>query len=841
MNPCTGGRQTMSIDPLNKIEALFHEALALDPADRNAFLEAQCSGDPELQEEVKSLLAVHTETSPDDMSQQAWKRLLDSSDRHSELADLEPDPDLPFERLGEFRVIRRLGQGGMGVVYLGVQEPLQRLVALKVIRTERTGNLQAVTRFWREIDAVSGLNHPNIVTVYGSSEQADIRSFAMEYLPGSNLDELLHESTREGEKISNMKTVGWIREIAEALDCAHQAGVIHRDVKPSNIRITTQEQAKLMDFGIARHLALPTLTLTGEFHGTPHYASPEQVDAGKNRQIDFRTDIYSLGVTLYEAVTGRVPFVGESTDQVFKQILFGDPVPPRRLNPSIPRDLETVILKAMEKEPSHRYSTMTDFAEDLRRFQEGEVILAKPAGITKKIWKRVRKNPLVTTAVSVALISLLSLFSYVLWSYPQVLEEAEKARVVNEFLGKMLSSPDPAKEGKDVKVIDVLDKAVKEIETTFSDQPVIEASIRNTIGQTYRKLGQFAAAEAQLKIALEIRRNHLGEDHFDTLMTMNNMAITFYDQDRLAEAEQLHRRVVEIRRRIQGATHLETLMSMNNLAMALADQDNLTEAETILQEVVELHVRKYGNMSKDTHTSKNNLATLLHRREKYPEAEALLREVVEARLQMLKENHPDTLTSMDNLGSALRCQEKYEEAESLHRKVLEIRVRELPKDHVDTLLSMNNLAVVLAKMGKYSESEKLQRECLATRRRTLSEDHSDIVNALNNLATLLYSMGKPAEAEPFFREVMEIVQRSYPGNRRSRATFLINHGTCLMKLERFGEAEKQLLSGYKAYRSILGPAHWKTRDAGDKLVSVYKTIGKTEEAEAFEARLDSRE
>lgn len=395
----------MTPDRTKRIEELFHVALKLTTEERNAYLAEACAKDPSLKDEVESLLAAYddkpdllrrlTETAP---NQREGEERADSGGS-------EVEPGLPFERLGEFRLIRRLGEGGMGVVYLAEQESLGRQVALKVIRPERVGTLEAEARFGREIEAASELRHPSIVTVYGSGEEQGVRYFAMELVPGKGLDVLLREASSREEKIPVPKTLGWIKDIARALQCAHENGIIHRDVKPSNARITPEGRAILMDFGVARRTELSTLTLTGSFRGTPHYASPEQIKARKQK-IDARTDVYSLGVALYEAITGRVPFEGETTEQVFRKILEEEPISPRQLNPSISRELETIVITAMEKNPDRRYQTMSAFAEDLERFLAGESISAKPAGWVHKTAKWIKRHRFSSFAAAVLLIVL---------------------------------------------------------------------------------------------------------------------------------------------------------------------------------------------------------------------------------------------------------------------------------------------------------------------------------------------------------------------------------------------------------------------------------------------------
>jgi len=403
----------MTSDRNKKIEDFYHTAKELDPEERDRFLAEACADDPPLKEEIESLLKASEETGllprkpvMEEMADIAARDVIPP-------ADHEVEPPLPFDHLGKFRLIRRLGGGGMGEVYLAEQESLGRQVALKIIRPDRLGFPEVTARFSREARMIAGIRHPNIVTVHDSGKERGVLYFAMELLPGEGLDEKFRHAGSQNKRIPLPELLSWFHGIASALAFAHEAGIIHRDVKPSNIRITPDDKAILMDFGIARRADLSTLTLAGEFRGTPHYSSPEQIKAN-DLGIDARTDVYALGVTLYEGVTGRVPFDGETTEQVFHQILEEEPISPRRLNPALPLDLDTIIVKAIEKEPAHRYQTMAELADDLQRFQNNEPILAKPAGLRTKLWKLVRRNP-AKSALVVAILAILVTVSVVPW------------------------------------------------------------------------------------------------------------------------------------------------------------------------------------------------------------------------------------------------------------------------------------------------------------------------------------------------------------------------------------------------------------------------------------------
>ncbi|MEW6746770.1 MAG: bifunctional serine/threonine-protein kinase/formylglycine-generating enzyme family protein [Planctomycetota bacterium] len=401
-----------AIDREERIEQLFHAALEREPRERERFLAEACAGDDSLHDEVTSLLQA-LDRSPDLCATPAWKALVES-DRLllGPAPRLDPDPGLPFERIGDCRLLRKLGAGASGLVYLATQEPIGRLVALKILRPEQATASDAASRFQREIGTIGALHHPSIVAIFASGQEQGIPWYAMEYVPGHTLAELIAQAASRNERLATARVLGWIRDVANALLAAHDLKVVHRDVKPANIRITPEGRPVLVDFGIAQCPGCTTLTQSHAFRGTVAYASPEQVDP-KRGSITARTDIYSLGATLYEALTGRTPFQGNTTEQVLRQILDRDPLPPRQVNASLSRDLEAVMLTAMEKEPSRRYASMADFAADLERVLSGEAILARPASAATKTWRKIKRNRALSGAAVLAALAMLALAIFV--------------------------------------------------------------------------------------------------------------------------------------------------------------------------------------------------------------------------------------------------------------------------------------------------------------------------------------------------------------------------------------------------------------------------------------------
>ncbi len=320
------------------------------------------------------------------------------------------DAVVPERDIGGFRPLRKIGAGGMGTVYLARQASVDRMVALKVVRAGLAASGKAAERFRREARAIAQLRHPNIVAVYDTGDDDGLLYTAMEFVPGRGLDEVLAED----RELETAQVVTWIRDVARALASAHAAGVVHRDVKPSNIRIARDGRAMLLDFGLARNLEGDTITLTGSYQGSPRYSSPEQIRAGKE-PIGPATDVYSLGVTLYEALTGRAPFEGETTEQVFHEILTRDPPRPRGLNPAVSRDLETVVLCATAREPRRRYRTVQAFADDLDALLSFRPIAARPPGALELCAKWIRRNPVAAAVGLTALVALVFVVIFQRW------------------------------------------------------------------------------------------------------------------------------------------------------------------------------------------------------------------------------------------------------------------------------------------------------------------------------------------------------------------------------------------------------------------------------------------
>lgn len=408
------------MDRHRRASEIFLQVSNLPPDERAAYLDEACRDDAALRAYVEKLLA------------------HDHDDSFLEPLDAKLESRNLPERIGDFRILRKIGSGGMGTVYEAEQVSLQRPVALKVLPSHLSFSDEAVSKFHREAEAGGRQSHPDIVAIHAVGEHEGFHYIAQELVKdGITLNDQLEELRETGEQPPGYfrKVAKLVSRIADALQHAHDSGVVHRDVKPSNILLAGEWNPKVTDFGLARIEDALALSRTGDLAGTPYYMSPEQA-MSRRAGIDKRTDIYSLGVTLYEMLTLKRPFEGATSHEILKKIVVVDPVDPHKANPKVPRDISVICSKAMEKLPANRYQSMEKFSKDLTRYVKGDAILARPVGLGIRLWKRVRRNPVVSTAVGVAILAVFGFVLYLLlWSYPRIryekkVAESEKERAL---------------------------------------------------------------------------------------------------------------------------------------------------------------------------------------------------------------------------------------------------------------------------------------------------------------------------------------------------------------------------------------------------------------------------
>ena len=775
-----------------------------------------------------------------------------------------------------YEILRVLGEGGMGVVYLARQKhPVQRQVALKVVKPGMD-SARVIARFEAERQALALLDHPNIAQVYDAGTTKDGHPwFAMEYVSGLPITEHCDQ-----HRLSIEERLGLFVQVCEGIQHAHQKGIIHRDVKSSNVLVYAEDEKplpKIIDFGVAKALTAPLTERTlfteqGQLLGTPEYMSPEQAEMTQ-QDIDTRSDIYSLGVLLYVLLTGALPFDRKALQEAgFAEILrvIREQDPPRpstrlsslgaeagqiaesrrtqagALARRLHKELEWIPLKAMRKERERRYESAAELARDIENYLRGDPLTAGPESVAYRMNKFVRRNRVVVAAVSAVLAVLIggTIVSTV-FAIGQARERVRAERQVKvtqavaDFLNyDLLASVTPARaQGRPVTVREILDAAAEKIEHRFRGEPLIEASVRQTLGDTYQALGDYEEAQRHLEQAYQLHREHLREAHPSVLQSMASLGWLYVGQGRYKDAEPLLLRTLEIKRRVLGEENPSTLASLGTLAILYRNQGRYTEAEPLYLKILRIQKRVLGEDHLSTVNSMHNLATLYGDQGRYDEAEPLYHKVLEVRERRLGKEHPGTLASMNNLGNLYRNQGRYEEAEPLHREVLEIEQRVLGAEHPETVGAVNNLALLYAEQGRYMEAEPLYLKALEISERVLGKDHPSTLNPMHNLATLYGRQGRYQEAESLYREILEIRERVLGAEHPDTLKTVHNLGVLYMDQDRYDEAEGLFLRTAEIRERTLGGSHPDTVKAYKNLIVICDALDKPEEAQKWRTKL----
>ncbi len=771
------------------------------------------------------------------------------------------------ERIGPYEILDVIGEGGMGVVYLAQQvEPMRRQVALKLIKPGMDTR-EVLARFETERQALARMNHPGISQVHDAGATPLGRPFfVMELVTGIPITRYCDDRRLDLEERLSL-----FLQACAAIQHAHQKGIIHRDVKPSNVMVSNEEgrpRVKVIDFGIAKatenHPGQFSLhTRDGLLLGTPQYMSPEQAVAG-GRDVDTRTDVYALGLLLYEMLTGALPYddseaTRDDLEALRRQILEQDPPRPasrvhalgeaasraahlRRtdaasLRRRIQGDLDWIVMKALEKDRARRYASAHELAADIERHLRHEPVVAGPPGAGYRTRKFVRRHRVGVFAAALSMTLLLGVTVAVSLQARRIAaerdranREAEAARQVSRFLVDLFNVSDPGEaRGNTIPAREILDQGAAKIESELSGQPELQASLMSTIGSVYSKLGLYGQSAPLLEKALETRRLVLGEDHPDTLRSILEVGAVTFSQGKLPEAEALLREALSRSRRALGEDHPTTLTALSDLGVTLHFQGKLAEAEQIYLEALRRRKQALGGDHPETLETVNNLATLLYAQGRLDEAEPYLRDALEGRRRALGADHPETLDSMINLCPVLMALERLDEAEPVCREALDAGRRIRP-DHPKTIVSINNLGKLLALQGRDDEAEAFFREAMLALRRTVGDEHPDTLVAIGNLGDLYTKQGRLREAEALLVPAVGAARRVLPPGHVVTALTLTNYARFLAAAARYEEAEPVLLEAHSILDGAVGSAHRFTRRAVDSLAALYEAWGKPDEA-----------
>ncbi len=827
-----------------QVKALFEAALAQPLEARLAFLET-ASEDEAVRQEVASLLDAAGEVGPVDRLEEAWARPLAAARDGAAVPQPTAEPKAG-QRVGPYQVVQVLGRGGMGTVYLAERADgqFEQRVALKLVR-DGLDSPSLRDRFFAERRALARLQHPGIARLLDGGLTDDGRPyFAMELVEGERIDDYC--DTRRLPIAERLRLFG---QVCEAVHHAHQHLVIHRDLKPSNILVTEngEPHVKLLDFGIAKLLeetGSEAPTQTTQRMLTPEYAAPEQV---RGMTVSTATDVYSLGVVLYELLTGHRPYEIRTLSPGEMERVICDTAPPRpstivtsptdvngkvtpgaisRARSTVPDtlvrrlagDLDTIVLKALAKEPDRRYASAEAFLDDIQRHLDGLPVKARPPSVGYRAQKFVQRNTLVVALVALVMLALGAGLAGTAWQAHVAATERDTARreaataeQVKDYLIEVFGASDPWENpegggGTEVTARELLAYGVERVEALESE-PAVQAEVLAALGSVYYRLGQYEKAQPLLEQALAERRALWGDEHEEVVESLTSLSDLFYETGAYDKVEALDREALAVRRRLLGNDHPDVAMNLNNLAALLHAKGEYEEAETLLREALALRRQALGEAHPDLAETLGNLAVMLRARGAYDESEALQREALAMYRSLHGDAHPTVATSLTNVAAVLRDKGEYEEAKTLQREALAMNRQILGDEHPHVATSLNNLAGLLYEAGAYDESEPLHREALALRRQVLGDAHPDVAQSLSNLAGSLRALRRYDEAEANYREALSMRRQLLGDTHPDVASSLNNLAGLLHITGEVAEAETLFRTALSMYAERFGDDH----------------------------------
>jgi serine/threonine-protein kinase len=817
------------------VEAVLDEALDLPPGERQALLDRIGQSDPALRARLEGLLAA---------DEAAGAFLIDGAGAWLQ----SPEPDLavadeaaaPGTLIGPYRVVREIGRGGMGVVYQAERADgeFDQRVALKLVR----GGLDSpgtIARFRRERQILARLDHASIARLFDGGVHADGRPFfAMELVDGEPITRYC-----ASRQMPIHERVRLFARVCEAVQYAHANLVVHRDLKPSNILVTPSGALKLLDFGIAKALneadnADPAdATRAGLRLLTPAYAAPEQL---RGDPISTAADVFSLGVILFELLTGRRPFgePGSRAADVERAVLDDEARRPSSavaepaLRKQLAGDLDAIVLKALRKEPAHRYASAAALADDLRRHDDGQPVAARPEGRRYRAAKFVRRHRVGLAAAGLLALSLLGGFAATAWQARAAALEARKSEAVKEFLISVFQLADPAQAaGKDVSLRQVLDRGADRVQRELADQPAVQAELLTVLAGIYAELGVVDRAGALAAEALQINEHRLGPDSVAAGVNLRQQAALAIARGDAAAGEDLARRALAIHRNAGSGSQREVAESLDILVMSLRQRGRSADALPLAEESLAVRRAALGDGHRLVADSKNNLAVLLREQGRYDEAAALYRQVLDQRRRLLGDEHPHVALALHNFSTLQHFRGEYREAAALSQEAIAAFRRLYGDDHPLTLAARSTQGAIDRFLGNHDAAEATFRGVLASWRATLGEDHPNAMVTVGGLGRILRDRGALDEAEQILRQ-LDARWRARMGTTHPTGAMIRRQlGGVLADRGRYEEAETFLRESLDGLRAVYGQAHPEVADTLYEMAALARARGQLAEAE----------
>ena len=865
----------------SRVKEIVGAALDYSPTERKAFLDSSCSANESLRREVESLLAAYenggglSEGLAGEMGRQF--EYPDSSFHSAFGAGLGARP----ETIGPYRLVRELGAGGMGEVWLAEQTtPVRRFVAVKLIKGRMHGGMydrSVVQRFLSERQSLALMDHPSIAKVFDAgATEAGQPYLAMEYVDGVPIT-----SYCDSKKLDIRSRLKLFLQVCEGVQHAHQKAILHRDLKPSNILILEVDgkpAPRLIDFGLAKPTAGSAFlesdwafaTQVGIFLGTPAYMSPEQADPG-SRDIDTRTDVYSLGVVLYELLTGSLPFTARrSNDQPLDEYLRqfreaetprpsqrviqrvdeqvgAEQEPPepatarskargaeiRSLAESLRGDLDWITLKALEKDRDRRYDTPSALAADIENYLENRPVVARPASTGYRLRKYVRRNRAAVGVVSGVLMMLTAFAITEALQLRRITRERDRADRITDFMTNIFKVADPSESrGNTVTAREILDKSSKQIESDLGNDPEAQSQLMQVMASTYSNLGLYSRAHDISQRALNSRSKLFGAEDPRTLESSNQLGDILFREGHDRDAEKLMRATIDIETRRLGAENPVTLASKDTLATVLNQTGEFTEAEKLEREVIPIRTRTQGPENILTLKSRGVLLVSLRNENRFSEAEMEFRQILAIQKRVLGPDSPSTIATEQGLANTLQEQGRYDEASAIYRQVIAKSQRVLGPEHPTTVVSMLTLANDIRHDPAHrQEAEQLYRKALEIATRLEGPDAHNATRAQEGLGNLLSGEKRYLEAEQMLRSVLTSHERVFGPDHTDTLLTQYNLASVFVHEKRLSEADALLRETLSAQTRTLGPEDADTLATTMILADVVLEEGKYEEAQ----------